>query len=136
MTDVHRLGHVRPRIVHQDLDRLGRTLVAQMTVLGCLIGPMSQGIVCDVDVDEAGPCDVGGCDLGMGCNGACHVFGDLPRRSPCLLGRGHRTVALELGQLGPLGGHDLAQLGTQAEVGEGLPGQLREMRLQRHGPSG
>ncbi len=44
----------------------------------------------------------------------------------------HRTVALELGQLGSLRRNNLPVVGRQPDIGEGLSGQIGEMRLQRH----
>ena len=109
MPDMHRLGDIgAAEIDHHRLAvaGLGR---AEPRVLRQRAGARGQRRVGEIEIDEAGTGDL---DLGekrIGLQPGGDLLGDGARIGLGRLGRGQRAIALELRQVGPVGGLHLAE---------------------------
>ena len=132
MPDMHRLRHVGACVVDQDGAGRLPELVAELVVCRGPIRPFGERFGGQAQIDETGPGNVRKLDF-VQLGQSLGDFGrDLTRRSSCDLGSRHRSVALELGELGSLRGEYLAESGRQAQVFEDLPDNMAQVALDGH----
>ena len=119
MAHMHGLGDIGAAIVHQDPPRRLDHGRAQAGIVHQLIGPGRQGVGAHSHIDEAQAGDLHrGQPRILGQLGH-HAGGDLAGVAARLLGRRQGAIALEVGQVGPVGRRHTAKLGRQTRSGEG-----------------
>ena len=119
MANMHRLRHVGAAVVDQDLQARVGLVDPEAIVVGHGLGVFGEQPVGHRDVDEPGSGDV---ELGKRrsiVQGRDDVGGDLAWVAAGLLGGTEGTVALELGELRPLGRHDETPGFVEPDRGKG-----------------
>ncbi len=116
---MHRLGDIRPAVIDQDPTRRGDRLGAQPRIGGDLASPLRQGRIAEPEVDEARPGDLHASQARIARQARDDLGGHVARIAPGALGGGQGAVALEVGEVGPVGRRHAAEFGRQSRRGEG-----------------
>ncbi len=130
VADVHLLGDVGTAIVDQHAARRRHRRETGALVGRQVVGATSQDVGPHREVDEPRAGDVHTGDGRVSRESGRHSRGDLAGVALRLFGRGQRSIALEVGEVGTVGGRDPTHFRGQPEAREGGPDRFAQSRCQ------